>query len=219
MFSTTIITYCTFKLLISWSKSCLIASAQAFLYVSMPSKKKNLLITTVSSEVSLCQCRRSGSLSALCTRSHSLSYHNYGDYRSNQRDTIKIVSRTCIQSPKYELVVTNKVFLQSSELQSATMQRFQMALQPGKNGRHVVIHAVSIGLAVIAQMILSIFVTLTKDSFVPDGECLHIYWVFHVIVTGGLYSDPENVRIWWCQAGWYFAHSDVFLSECWRHVL
>lgn len=127
------------------------------------------------------------SLSSSCTLSHSLSYHNCGDYRSNQRDTIKIVSRTFIQSPKYELVVTNTVFVQSSELQSDTMARFQMAPQPGQNAHHVVLHAVSIGLAVVAQMISSIFLTLTKDSFVPDGECLHMYLVFHMIISGGLY--------------------------------
>ncbi|XP_030253629.1 uncharacterized protein LOC115569716 [Sparus aurata] len=100
------------------------------------------------------------------------------------------------------------------------MQRFQMALQPGKNGRHVVIHAVSIGLAVIAQMILSIFVTLTKDSFVPDALFQTPSWnvseTFSLEVSMDRWSGGFWIMIDLWSLGWLL-HATVGLFN--RNVL
>lgn len=72
------------------------------------------------------------------------------------------------QSSQYSSWQEN-VVSQSSALSDMTT-RVQMSPLSAQNREHVVIHAGSIILAVITQVISSIFFALTQDSYVPNGE-------------------------------------------------
>lgn len=50
------------------------------------------------------------------------------------------------------------------------MKRIQTSVSPSGNGGHMALHAGSIVLAVVAQVITGILYLLTSDSCVPNGE-------------------------------------------------